>query len=107
VAQFVFVFFLFGVVDANESHKNVSRVRERANGQPDLLEVGGGAICYALVNDVAVAEEQQSVEVVESFRTGLVDGGDDGFAFFVGEPLHDFANVFGHKRIEAASGLVK
>jgi hypothetical protein len=107
MVKFVLVFFLLGVVDADESHKNVSRVCERANGQTDLLEVGGGAICNALVNNVTVAEEQQSVEVVESLRAGLVDGGDDGFAFFVGESLHDFANVFGHKGIEAASGLVK
>ena len=95
--KFSHVVVLLGVFYADEAHEHICSIREFTDGEPYRLKVARCSVCYALVDDVAVGHQQQSIKVVECFRTRLVYRADNSLAFVVGETLQGLADLFGHK----------
>lgn len=45
-----------------------------------MLEVGYGRLCVALIDDVAVGHQDQTIKEEERFRTGRMNRADDGLS---------------------------
>lgn len=70
VFQFLFVLLLLRVVDRQEFHEEIRGVGKLWNGPVDLFEVLNRSFGITLVNNIAVAHQNQSVKEEEGLGTG-------------------------------------
>ena len=77
------VLLLFRVIDSQQFHVEIGRVVRLVYDVPVFCEVVYRILCSALVNAVAIHEQNKSVEERESLRVWLVDRRHDSLVLLV------------------------
>lgn len=76
-----------------------------------LVELGGEVLlavgCPALVDQVALHQEEEPVELEEDLRAGLVDGHEHRLVLLVGQLGQEVDDDVRSQRVEAGSGLIE
>ena len=107
LSNFVVINLRFRVVDGEDSHKVIARIGKPWHRLANLSKVLLRFLCITLVDDVTICHEDQSIEVVESFRAWLVNGANDSFTFVSSQLLEQPANFQSLERVKTASWLIK
>jgi hypothetical protein len=78
--NFLFVLLCLRVVDRETSHEHICRVVILPDPVTQTLEVARALLGFALIDNVAITHQDQSIEVSERLRRRLVDRGANCFA---------------------------
>lgn len=96
-----------GLVVRNLEHKIVAHSGVSWHSDAERHHVLQDACSHALIDALALVQQQQSVQLAEHLEAGLVDGEDDRLALLDGQSLEDLDDVVGHVAVQSRSGLIQ
>lgn len=76
--SFSLVLLGWRVVDGKDTHVCIGRIRVFWQLEANTSKIGRAQFCFSLVNDMAIAHENKSVEFIERLTAGLVNRRDNG-----------------------------